>query len=80
LGKRVECRYSLPKSRSIEIVSGKNGLPLVTDAPAVAKPKFRYRDHGRANWPNVAASFLGRIELSQRILRPPLRFVGAENS
>jgi hypothetical protein len=37
----------LPKSRSIEIASGKNKLALVADAPAVAKPKFRDWDHGR---------------------------------
>jgi len=70
----------LPKSRSIEIASGKNGLPLVTDALAVAKPKFRYCDHGRANWPDVAASFLRRIDLNLRILRPPLRVAGAKYS
>jgi len=47
----------LPKSRSIEIANGKNGLPLITDALAMAKPKFRYWDHDRPYWPNVAASF-----------------------
>jgi hypothetical protein len=79
-GKRVECRSSLPKSRSIEIASSKKELPSVTDAPAVAKPKFRYCDHGRANWPDVAASLLRRIDLSFGILRPPLRVAGAGNS
>jgi hypothetical protein len=48
----------LPKSRSIEIASGKNGLPSVTDAPAVAKPKFRHWYHGRVNRLDAAASFL----------------------
>jgi hypothetical protein len=61
----------LRKSRSIEITSGKNGLPFIADAPAVAKPKLQYWDCGRQRWAKVAASFL-RIELSQRILRCPL--------
>jgi hypothetical protein len=66
-GERCEYRASLPKSRSIEIASGKNGLPSVTDAPTVAKPEFRHWHHGRLNWLVAAASFLNEFI---RIERP----------
>jgi hypothetical protein len=70
-GERCEYRASLPKSRSIEIASGKNGLPSVTDAPTVAKPKFRHWHHGRLNWLAAAASFLKRIYSNRTILPLP---------
>jgi hypothetical protein len=66
----------LPKSRSIEIASGKNGLPSVTDARAVAKPKFRYWHHGGLNWLDAAASFFKRIYSNRAILPLPRQYRG----
>src|SRR5579862_9045621 len=69
-GKGLECRSSLPKSRSIEIANSKNGLPSVTDVRAGAKPKFRRRYHGCLNWLAAAARFLQRIFYTKRAILP----------
>jgi hypothetical protein len=64
----------LPKSRSREIASGKNGLSSVAEVPAVAKPKFRYWHHGRLNWLDAGASFLKRIYSNRAILPLPRQY------
>jgi hypothetical protein len=79
-GERSECRASLPKSRSIEIASGKSGLASVADARVVTKPRFRHWHHGRLNWFAAAASFLKRIYSNRAIQPLPREYRGGPGS